>query len=202
MASAESRRRKPIRGVFARSVEFEFTQQERANITAFCRHYSLVDDYNSPRTAEACRLLAILGLTQGQDVASRVSHALRAQVTMSVGHLGYRLAKQFPTTQHVAPDNKKADGGMWAKLVYDTPSLRMLPAYKLMFRDEEGRLRDELLAKYLIEQGLVDLDMHSVASAYSEHANDLYRKMKEIEANVAQYLSGVLAEWAARGGAA
>lgn len=202
MAGAESRRRKPVRGVFARSVEFEFTPQERANITAFCRHYSLVDDYNSPRTAEACRLLAILGLTQGHDIASRVAHALRAQVTMSVGHLGYRLAKQFPTTQHVVQDNKKADGGMWVKVVYDTPSLKMLPAYKLMFRDEEGRLRDELLAKYLIEQGLIDPDLHPVASAYSEHANDLYQKMKEIESNVAQYLSGVLAEWAARGGAA
>jgi hypothetical protein len=189
---------------FARRVEFELTDQERSNLTAFCRHYSIVDPQNHPRSAEAARLLHVIALTADLDTPltpmDRAGMALRIQMMMAVASMGYRLPKIVQTVEQVVNHPRTDLGGMKIKITYDSVELKLLERYEVLFRDENGKARDELLAKYLMEQGMADPSMHEICSVYGPAASGLHAKIAEMEQNIVQYIHTAMTEWS--GGAA
>ncbi len=187
---------------FGRSVNVALADAERANLTMFCRHYSLVDEYNRPLSSEGARLLATIALTAGMDPMDRASLALRAQALMSVCALGHRIARHFRTVEETVggPTTRTDDGGKTISMSYDTVLLRMLEPLAPMFRTENGRARDELLAHYLMDQGFADPELHTIASVYAVKSKELRDRIEAEEPVLVERLRSLVAEWA-NGGA-
>ena len=183
---------------FGRSIQFELTDGERGNLTFFCRRWSLVDDFNRPRSAEAARLLATIALTTGMPSMERVAFALRAQVLMAVCSCCHRLARRFRTVEevHNTMDRRIDDGGRVIRISYDTVLLRLMEPLAPMFRTEEGKARDKLLAHYLMDQGLQDPALDEIASIYSAKANELNERIRALEEPVAGAFNEVVSTWA------
>lgn len=183
---------------FGRSVQVALSDEERAALTMFCRHYSLVDEYNRPLSGEAARLLATIALTTDLGPAERAATALRAQALMAVCALGHRIARHFRTVDE-APgslDHRVDDGSTTIKMSYDTVLLRMLEPLAPMFRTETGAARDKLLGRYLIDQGLADPNLHIIASAYSVKSKELRDRIAAEEPLLVEHISSIVAEWA------
>jgi len=186
---------------FSRSVRFVLSDEERANVTAYCRHYSMVDEFNRPSTGEAIRLLATIALTEGEDTSARALVAIRCQVMMSIASFGHRLARDFSTADSGLQTPRKDDGGNSAKMVYDTVMLRLIERMSPMFRTDDGKARDVLLARYLISAGLRSPDLHQITSTYAVASASLRAKISGIEAQVSEYVRNEIGEWANGGGA-
>jgi len=182
---------------FARKVKLDFDDSLRGNLTAFCRHYGIVDEWNRPRTAEAIRFLAYCTLFSQVDPERKALGALRVQVLMAVAHFGYRLTFGFATANYDHKPVPRQDGGRASILRYDTTMLRQLGHLDHMWRDEGGHPRDEDLALWLIGSALSDPDLHEAASRYASLANSLACEMREIQGEVEAVVNGRLAQWAA-----
>lgn len=187
---------------FGRSVQMDLSDDERVALTMFCRHYSIVDEYNRPLSGEAARLLATIALTAGHPPVERATVALRAQALMAVCALGHRIARRFRTVEEAAVpmDQPTADGSRTVRMSYDTVLLRLLEPLAPMFRTERGQARDKLLARYLMDQGLVDPDLHIIASAYSVKSKELRDRIAAEEPLLVDRISSIVDEWA-NGGA-
>jgi hypothetical protein len=181
---------------FLRKVKIDLDPIRRANLTAFCRHYGIVDEQNRPRNSEAVRLLGYCGLNPDADPYTRAFAVARIQVLMSTASLGYRMSEVFATASTRNEPSRTDDGSRIACMRYDTNMLRQLGRIEHLWRDEHGRPRDEALAYWLLDQGFIDPNLHATASVYAQIANSLYLKMREIEAGVVSYVNGSLAEWA------
>lgn len=183
---------------FGRTIQVDLSDQERANLTMFCRHYSLVDEFNRPLSSEGARLLATVTLTAGWDPVERASIALRAQALMAVCAMGHRISRHFRTVEESGgpTDERRENGGKTISLSYDTALLRLLEPLAPMFRTEEGKARDRLLAHYLIDQGFVDPDLHTIASAYAVKSSELRERIAAEEPILVARISSIVSEWA------
>jgi hypothetical protein len=184
---------------FARRVEFELSEQERGNLTAFCRHYSIVDPWNRPRSAEAARLLLLIALTADQDPPlgplDRAGMALRIQMMMAVASMGYRLPRIVQTVEQTDTTRRTDLGGSRIKITYDSVQLKLLERFQVLFRDEDGKPRDELLARYLMQQGMDDPAMHEICSFYGPRASDLHSRIATMETDIVTYIHQTMTAW-------
>ncbi len=173
-------------------IPVSYTREQAVGMTAFCRKYMIIGQHGEPRAIEAVRLLLVVGLTPGADARTRAAVAAQINLRTMISAVGSRVSGNFSPRTVDEPD-MVVKPRLFVRI--DSWLLNQLSYHAKDYRDGKGGILDNKMVYEFTLRGLIDPDLHQVATIYSKLIYPMRNRILQLEEAIRESVLMVKQEW-------
>jgi hypothetical protein len=176
-----------------RMIPVSYTREQAVGMTAFCRKYMIIGQHGEPRGVEAVRLLLVVGLSPGAEARTRAVVAAQINLKSMMATVGGNASGYF------ARNNKSDEPEMIVKprlfVRIDTWLANQLSIHARDYRDGNGGVLDNKMVYEFTLRGLMDPDLHAVATTYSKLIYPMRSRILQLTEAFRESVQMIEQEW-------
>jgi len=175
-----------------RMIPVSYTREQAVGMTAFCRKYMIIGQHGEPRGVEAVRLLLVVGLTPGADARTRAAVAAQINLRAMISAVGSRAVGNFGEKS-----GDEVDMVVKPRLFIriDSWMANQLSYHAKDYRDGQGGILDNKMVYEFTLRGLMDPDLHQVATIYSKLIYPMRNRILQLQEAIRESVAMVKQEW-------
>jgi len=174
-------------------IPVSYTREQAVGMTAFCRKYLIVGPQGDPRGVEAVRLLLVVGLTPGAESRTRAAVAAQINLKAMINTVGTRAASVFVNNQTTDEPDMVVKPRLFIRV--DSWLMNQLSYHAKDYRDGEGGIEDNRMVYEFTVRGLLDPNLHEVATIYSNLIYPMRARMIQLDEAIRESVRMVQREW-------